>query len=39
VVEILTAKNKKLPSSDWLKFVKTQSARSQIRKALRISQK
>jgi GTP pyrophosphokinase len=38
VVEILTAKNKKLPSSDWLKFVKTQSARSQIRKALRISQ-
>lgn len=35
VVEILTSKTKKLPSSDWLKFAKTQSARSQIRKSLR----
>ena len=35
VVEILTSKNKKGPSSDWLKFVKTQEARSQIRKSLR----
>jgi len=35
MVEILTSKNKKKPSSDWLKFAKTQSARSQIRKSLR----
>ncbi len=34
VVEILTSKTKKLPSSDWLKFVKTQTARSQIKKVL-----
>ena len=34
VVEILTSKTKKQPSSDWLKFVKTQAARSQIRKSL-----
>ena len=35
MVEILTSKTKKQPSSDWLKFVKTQAARSQIRKSLR----
>ncbi len=35
VVEILTAKNKRKPSADWLKFVKTQAARSKIRKSLR----
>ena len=35
VVEILTSKTKKLPSRDWLNIVKTQSARSQIRRALR----
>ena len=34
VVEILTSKTKKLPSADWLEFVKTQSARSQIKKIL-----
>jgi guanosine-3',5'-bis(diphosphate) 3'-pyrophosphohydrolase len=37
MVEILTSKNKKKPSADWLKFIKTQSARSQIRKSLRSS--
>ena len=35
VVEILTSKNKKRPSNKWLKFVKTQAARSKIRKSLR----
>lgn len=34
VVEIITARGKK-PSADWLKFVKTDLARSQIKKALR----
>lgn len=34
VVEILTVRGKK-PSVDWLKFVKTDLARSQIKKALR----
>lgn len=34
-VEILTSKTKKRPSSDWLKFVRTQAARSKIRKSLR----
>lgn len=34
VVEILTSKNKKQPSSDWLKSAKTQAARSKIRKSL-----
>ena len=33
-VEILTSKRKKLPSLDWLHFVKTTRARSQIRKEL-----
>ena len=36
MVEILTSKTKKQPSSDWLKFVKTQAARSKIRKSLRV---
>jgi len=35
VVEILTSKTKKLPSPDWLNFVKTQAARSKIRKSLK----
>ncbi len=34
VVEIKTSKNMIGPRSDWLKFVKTNSARSQIKKAL-----
>jgi len=37
MVEILTSKTKKRPSSDWLKFAKTQAARSKIRKSLRTS--
>lgn len=36
VIEILTSKTRKKPSPDWLKFVKTQEAKSQIRKALRV---
>jgi guanosine-3',5'-bis(diphosphate) 3'-pyrophosphohydrolase len=35
VVEIVTDKNRKLPSQDWLKIVKTHSAREHIRNALR----
>ncbi len=35
VVEILTAKNKKMPNRNWLRFVKTSAARSHIRRALR----
>jgi (p)ppGpp synthase/HD superfamily hydrolase len=35
VVEILTVKEKKLPSQDWLKFVKTSNAKSHIRRALK----
>jgi GTP pyrophosphokinase len=35
MVKILTSKQKKKPSTDWLEFVKTQEARSKIRKALR----
>jgi GTP pyrophosphokinase len=38
VVEILTQKGKK-PSPDWLRFVKTSLARSQIKNALREKQK
>lgn len=38
-VEIKTQKNKKLPSSDWLDFVKTRKAREEIRKALRKDKK
>ena len=36
VVEILTSKTKNKPSADWLNFVKTQTARSKIRKSLRV---
>ncbi|OGI14261.1 MAG: hypothetical protein A3E38_03150 [Candidatus Moranbacteria bacterium RIFCSPHIGHO2_12_FULL_54_9] len=35
VVEILTVKEKKKPSRDWLDFVKTSSAKSHIRRELR----
>lgn len=35
VVEILIDKNRKLPSSDWLKFVKTRHAKQKIKSALR----
>ncbi len=35
VVEILTQKEKKTPSRDWLKFVKTSNAKSHIRRALK----
>ncbi len=37
LVEILTSKEKKLPSRDWLQFVKTANARSKIKSALRKS--
>lgn len=35
LVEIITAKNKKLPNRDWLKFVRTTQARSRIKSVLR----
>ena len=35
LVEIITAKNKKMPSRDWLEFVKTANARSKIKTALK----
>lgn len=35
LVEIILAKDKKLPSRDWLEFVKTANARSKIKTALR----
>ncbi len=35
VIEILTEKNKKKPSRDWLLFVKTANAKAHIRRALR----
>jgi GTP pyrophosphokinase len=35
VVEILTVKDKKRPSRDWLNFVKTSNAKSHIRRELR----
>ncbi|MDP2837802.1 MAG: RelA/SpoT family protein [Candidatus Moranbacteria bacterium] len=35
VIEILTVKEKKKPSRDWLSFVKTSTAKSHIRHALR----
>lgn len=35
VLEILTTKEKKKPSSDWIRFVKTSSAKAHIRRALR----
>ena len=34
VIEILTEKNRKYPSSDWLKFVKTPQAKSKIKSIL-----
>ena len=37
VVEIITDKNRKSPSRDWLKFVKTHQARSHIKNALKRS--
>ncbi len=38
VIEILTVKEKKKPSRDWLDFVKTSTAKSHIRHALRHSE-
>ncbi len=38
IVEILTAKEKKAPSSDWLQFVITNNARKQIQKAANINE-
>ncbi|MDO8529263.1 MAG: RelA/SpoT family protein [bacterium] len=35
VIEILTSKEKKKPSQDWLKFVRTSNAKSHIRKELK----
>jgi len=35
VIEILTSKEHKLPSRDWLRFVKTSSAKSHIRRQLK----
>lgn len=35
VIEILTVKEKKKPSRDWLNFIKTSGARSHIRRELR----
>jgi GTP pyrophosphokinase len=35
VVEILTSKDRKLPSHDWLKFVRTSNAKAHIRRALK----
>ncbi|MDP1620334.1 MAG: TGS domain-containing protein, partial [bacterium] len=35
VIEILTSREHKKPSQDWLRFVRTSLAKSQIKKALR----
>jgi GTP pyrophosphokinase len=35
VIEILTVKDKKKPSRDWLQFVKTSGAKSHIKRELR----
>lgn len=35
VVEILVAKDRKYPNSDWLQFAKTSSAKTKIRRAIR----
>lgn len=35
VIDILVDKHRQVPNGDWLEFVKTQAARSHIRKALR----
>jgi (p)ppGpp synthase/HD superfamily hydrolase len=34
VIEILTDKNRKYPSTDWLKFIKTSQAKSKIKSIL-----
>ncbi len=39
LVEIITNKNRKLPNADWLKFVKTHSAKTHIRNALKTKDK
>lgn len=39
VIEIIKAKEKKLPSRDWLKFVRTSNAKSNIRKELKKNKK
>ncbi len=39
VVEVIVDKNRKGPSSDWIKFVKTRSAREHIKTALKKSPK
>jgi GTP pyrophosphokinase len=38
VIEVLTVKEKKKPSRDWLDFAKTSSAKSHIRRELRHSE-
>jgi GTP pyrophosphokinase len=35
VVEIITDKNRKGPSADWLKFVKTHEARTHIKSSIK----
>ena len=35
VIEIITAKERKSPSQDWLRFVRTTLAKSHIKKALK----
>jgi|GEM_PF-5098615 len=35
VVEILVAKDRKKPNADWLRFVKTSTAKSKIRRSFR----
>jgi GTP pyrophosphokinase len=39
VVEIITDKNRKTPSADWLKFVKTNAARHKIKSRLKTAKK
>ncbi|QQS61541.1 MAG: bifunctional (p)ppGpp synthetase/guanosine-3',5'-bis(diphosphate) 3'-pyrophosphohydrolase [Candidatus Moraniibacteriota bacterium] len=39
VIEILQSKEKKIPSRDWLKFVRTSNAKSHIRKELKKNNK
>ncbi len=39
LIEILTDKNRKIPNTDWLNFVKTNTAKDNIRAALSKSQK
>jgi GTP pyrophosphokinase len=35
VIEILTSKEKKKPSQDWLKFVRTSNAKERIRRKIK----